>query len=188
MILSSFLYNWYTSELHRQAPEPDTEARRRLGWFARVVYFSKRFLPDNTTITAMPSDNEQRVAWITAVRVNSTTMMENFIAFLKRKLRDNKLKSTLSVVKSKMYEVDLADYPNPLNVIDSATTPAWNYTTATMEAFAVERDRKRELKRKRNSNSDVDGNNNSAPTTATIIQLFSATAATNDGSAAAAPG
>ena len=87
--IQALFYNWYVYGIHEANVLPNTEARRRMGQFAAVIFKCKRFLPANTTITAKPSDVGQQQAWIKAISSHSGNIHSALVAFLNARIRNS---------------------------------------------------------------------------------------------------
>ena len=141
--ISKLINHWYLSELHKLQPT-NYEARRRMHTFASLVFYAKHFMKDNTLIPTKhfmkdntliptkPDDAASKPLWITNVVSNINYSVKAMLEFIpqhssyKKKAKGDTCAYVYAVLKD-LQNIPIEDLPNPVNVIDNATSNAYTY-------------------------------------------------------------
>ena len=156
--IQQLYYTWYVFTLHLCETPTNSESGRRMSQFATLIYYSKRFLPNNTTISQMPTDAQQKVTWINQISNQSRQVQSSIIRFFSTNATNGSKCPSMTITSlTKLFrDVPIENLPINVDVTDFATTAKWNYNTEQMTLAKSKRDQQREKKRLRNAASVAD--------------------------------
>ena len=136
---SAHFKDWYVEKLSYCTPRPGTQkgCQKDMNHSAKFISLLKLFLPNNTTIAAKPESNhEQLRAWTENIIALSSHVESAAFAFCHRQLNDgpaakrNRTRQVLAEgLFTRLNQIEESQFPVPVNVVDNATQPAYNWMT-----------------------------------------------------------
>jgi hypothetical protein len=130
-------FRWYNDELHKYKFQVDNQrARDRMGRFSSLMVLLRRFLPDNTVISAKPTDPVELEQWTEQLRHLSKeveTRSNDFVNHMKhladselppdqQRKRKRKITTRHYTMDKHLKKCDIDTLPVPHNVSDNATS------------------------------------------------------------------